>query len=298
MADNDSVQVISKDDSVNSATNPIVVQLTDGTAVLQSTGGALHVDIQDSTIAVTQSGDWVLAANDGVDIGDVTVNNAAGAAAVNIQDGGNTITVDGTVAATQSGVWNIGTVASITADVNIADGGNTITVDAIDLDIRNLSEATDQVLAFANTAKDGTGTDLVPLVDADGHFQVDVLTAPAVTFDDATGTRVHDYQTDAAVAAAASVNHDYTSTTASGFKFKQVLASSSGASKIEIEIGQAGSGVSKIVAFIPSEGGTLTIPLMVGLVVADTEEVRVIHTNRNKSKAQDLYNTIVGDQLA
>lgn len=32
----------------------------------------------------------------GVDIGDVTVNNAAGASAVNIQDGGNSLTVDGT----------------------------------------------------------------------------------------------------------------------------------------------------------------------------------------------------------
>lgn len=40
-----------------------------------------------------------LAANDGVDIGDVTINNAAGASAVNIQDGGNSITVDGTVTA-------------------------------------------------------------------------------------------------------------------------------------------------------------------------------------------------------
>ena len=39
-------------------------------------------------------------ANTGVDIGDVTVNNAAGAAAVNIQDGGNTITVDGAVTTT------------------------------------------------------------------------------------------------------------------------------------------------------------------------------------------------------
>lgn len=37
----------------------------------------------------------------GVDIGDVTINNASGAAAVNIQDGGNTITVDGTVTANQ-----------------------------------------------------------------------------------------------------------------------------------------------------------------------------------------------------
>jgi hypothetical protein len=35
----------------------------------------------------------------GVDIGDVTVNNGAGAAAVNIQDGGNSITVDGAVTA-------------------------------------------------------------------------------------------------------------------------------------------------------------------------------------------------------
>lgn len=35
----------------------------------------------------------------GVDIGDVTINNAAGASAVNIQDGGNSITVDGSVTA-------------------------------------------------------------------------------------------------------------------------------------------------------------------------------------------------------
>lgn len=37
----------------------------------------------------------------GVDVGDVTVNNLTGAAAVNIQDGGNSITVDGTVTANQ-----------------------------------------------------------------------------------------------------------------------------------------------------------------------------------------------------
>lgn len=49
------------------------------------------------TVAVTKSGTWILDANSGVDIGDVTINNASGASAVNIQDGGNTITVDGTV---------------------------------------------------------------------------------------------------------------------------------------------------------------------------------------------------------
>uniref|UniRef100_A0A6M3KGT5 Uncharacterized protein n=1 Tax=viral metagenome TaxID=1070528 RepID=A0A6M3KGT5_9ZZZZ len=43
------------------------------------------------------SNDVTLNTSPGVDIGDVTVNNEAGASAVNIQDGGNTITVDGTV---------------------------------------------------------------------------------------------------------------------------------------------------------------------------------------------------------
>lgn len=54
--------------------------------------------------------------------GTVTVGNGVGAAAVNIQDGGNSITVDGSV-----GVTNGAGVAA----VNIQDGGNSITVDGI-----------------------------------------------------------------------------------------------------------------------------------------------------------------------
>lgn len=67
------------------------------------------------TALVTAAGEVnVLAtAQPGVDIGDVTVNNGAGAAAVNIQDGGNSITVDGTVAFSNSSiaVTNAGTFA-------------------------------------------------------------------------------------------------------------------------------------------------------------------------------------------
>lgn len=40
-----------------------------------------------------------LGANSGVDIGDVTINNASGVSAVNVQDGGNSLTVDGSVTA-------------------------------------------------------------------------------------------------------------------------------------------------------------------------------------------------------
>ena len=64
----------------------------------------------------------------GTDIGDVTINNSTGAAAVNIQDGGNTITVDGTVAVTNSDI------TSIKAAVEILDNaisGSEMQVDVV-----------------------------------------------------------------------------------------------------------------------------------------------------------------------
>lgn len=72
-------------------------------------------------------------ANSGVDIGDVTINNAAGASAVNIQDGGNSITVDngGTFAVQATlgaettkviGTVNVSTGQTIT-DVPATSGG-------------------------------------------------------------------------------------------------------------------------------------------------------------------------------
>lgn len=69
------------------------------------------------TALITASGEQnVLAtAQPGVDIGDVTINNGSGASAVNIQDGGNTITVDGTVTANlAAGTNNIGDVDVLT----------------------------------------------------------------------------------------------------------------------------------------------------------------------------------------
>jgi hypothetical protein len=92
-------------------------------AVTQATAANLNATVVGTgTFAVqaAQSGTWVLGANSGVDIGDVTINNGTGVNAVNIQDGGNTITVDGTVAATQSGTWNIGTLTSITNPVTVS----------------------------------------------------------------------------------------------------------------------------------------------------------------------------------
>lgn len=111
-------------DSGNSITvdapvaTPVYVRLSDGAAAITTLPVSLasvpsHAVTNAGTFAVQSTNQ----ANSGVDIGDVTINNAAGASAVNIQDGGNTITVDGTVAATQSGTWTVqpGNTANSTA---------------------------------------------------------------------------------------------------------------------------------------------------------------------------------------
>lgn len=112
ISDGTDTLAVNADGSINvvgSITVPGTVSVTQGTTpwVVGDGGGSLTVD-NNGTFAVqaAQSGAW-----------SVNVNNAAGAAAVNIQDGGNSITVDGTVAATQSGTWTVqpGNTANTTA---------------------------------------------------------------------------------------------------------------------------------------------------------------------------------------
>lgn len=93
-------------------------------------GSEMQVDVVGALPAGTNA-IGKLAANSGVDIGDVTINNASGASAVNIQDGGNTITVDGTVTANlAAGTNNIGDVDIL----SIAAGDNNIgNVDVVTL---------------------------------------------------------------------------------------------------------------------------------------------------------------------
>lgn len=69
----------------------------------------------------------------GVDIGDVTINNAAGASAVNIQDGGNSITVDGPLTDTQLRATAVPvslTSTTVTGTVAVTDNAGSLTVDA------------------------------------------------------------------------------------------------------------------------------------------------------------------------
>ena len=165
-AADDQVGVYGYINGVSSTPTPLNVNAT-GHVAIQDGGNSITVDAIDLDIRN------LTFATDKVDIGgsvvgldattlsaleNITIQNGGGVSAVNIQDGGNvisiddaggSITVDGTVAldsATLSALENI-TVqnGSGASAVNIQDGGNSITVDAIDLDIRDLVFATDKV---------------------------------------------------------------------------------------------------------------------------------------------------------
>lgn len=137
--------------------------------------GDLQVDVNNfpvlQAVAIDQTGDN----------NDVDVINGAGAAAVNIQDGGNSITVDGTVAvsnfpatqpvsgtvaATQSGEW----------DVNIEDtAGNALTSTANALDVNIKSTGVTQPVSGTVTANQGTSPWIMGIDQTGDNNDVDII---------------------------------------------------------------------------------------------------------------------------
>lgn len=169
--------------------------------------------------------------------------------------------------------------------VNIQDGGNSITVDATDLDIRDLTAASDNVAAWLN---DATGT----------PFSVTNPLPVALTLNNG-GSEINDYATSAAVAAAASTNHDYTVTALKTLLLSQIEASASGKMKIEVQVETGvASGVftSKFVQFNSTANPNMSVHLASPISVAAGVRVRVIETNKD-NQAQDLYSTISGQEV-
>ena len=132
---------------LDAAADSIAAWLNDGAGnAISSTGGALHISDAGGSLTV-----------DAVDL--------------DIRD----LTQTDEITAYQGGVWNIGTLTSITNDVNIADGGNSITVDSVGLDIRDLTAASDSVQSWMH---DGAGTALTStLVGADQALDVNIVQA-------------------------------------------------------------------------------------------------------------------------
>lgn len=134
------------------------------------------------TALVTAAGEQnVLAtAQPGVDIGDVTINNAAGASAVNIQDGGNSITVDGAV--TTSGTVTEANSAAILTSTQLLD--DTVAT----LGTTTYTEATTKANVIGAVRRDAdttlvdTTNEIAPLqVNAGGQLKTAVIASALPT---------------------------------------------------------------------------------------------------------------------
>jgi len=154
----------------------IAIMWEDGSDTLRAVSASkpLPIDITDASVAVTGAFYQVTQPISGtVDITETSFD-ATQATATNLkaQVFGNDIT----------SALDVDASGQLQVDILTMP---TTTVDASDLDIRDLAVTTDDILIYANTVKDGSGTDYVPLVDADGNLQVDVLSAPTTAV---TGT--------------------------------------------------------------------------------------------------------------
>lgn len=139
-----------------------------------------------TSVATTTKQDTIIGHLDGVE-GLLTTIDA---------DTGNVSTKIDTIA---------GAVAGTEVQVDIVSAP-TLTVQATNLDVRDIDKATDDITVYANTVKDGSGSAYVPLVDADGHLQIDVLSGGG------GGTQYTEGDTDASITGTAMLMEGATNT--------------------------------------------------------------------------------------
>jgi len=136
----------------------------------------------------------------------------------------------------------------------------------------------------------------VAIRDAAGSLYGSVGNPLNVALAAAAGTPINNFLISAAIAAAASSNHDYTVTAARVLTLSQVEATCSGKAKIEIQIetGVATAVFNTIaVQFNSTATPNMSIRFANPRTVAAGVRVRTIRTNLDKA-ALDLYSTLIG----
>ena len=202
----DSVTTTVTEDTVTPANNrPLPVKLSGITGDINITANDLNVSLSHTNDSVrigdgtdialiTAAGELnvIATAQPGVDIGDVTINNASiavtgpltdtelRATPVPVSDGGGSLTVDGsvTVSATNLDIRDL-----VFADDKVDVSGSSVTVSATNLDVRDLVFATDKVdvsgssVTVSATNLDirdlSSATDSVAVTDGGGSITVD-----------------------------------------------------------------------------------------------------------------------------
>lgn len=207
--------------TIVSASNGLPVSVINTSVAVTDNGGSLTVD---GTVAATQSGSWTVSASQsgtwnianisgtvslptgastaakqpaigvaGTASSDVlTIQGIASMTPLQIADNGGSITVDGTVAATQSGTWNVGTVTTLTSVTNpvavtdnsgsltVDDGGSSLTVDGT---VAATQSGTWNVTNISGTVSLPTGAATAakqPALGTAGAASADVITVQGI----------------------------------------------------------------------------------------------------------------------
>ncbi len=205
--------------------------------------------------------------------GSIDTNQVAGSKII-ITDGTDDLEVnaDGSINVKQDKL------AFATDTVDVSGSDVTATVTAVDLDIRDLSASTDSVQAN--------------LFDEAGVAYSQANPLPVELTQDQSGDEIVDFNTSAAVAAGASVNHDYTVSVGKLFLGEEAWISGSGKLKAELLV----NGAIKWVGFNSTANPNIRIPLEKIMKANAGEVIRFTITNRDK-QPQDVYSTIAGLEI-
>ena len=208
--------------------------------------------------------------------------NADGSIDTNFATGSKIIVTDGTddLEVNADGSINVkqDKLAFATDTVDVSGSDVTATVSATDLDIRDLSASTDSVQAN--------------LFDEAGVAYSQANPLPVELTQDQSGDEIVDFNTSAAVAKDASVNHDYSVSAGKTFLGEEAWVSGSGKLKAELLV----NGAIKWVGFNSTANPNIRIPLEKIMKANATEVIRFTITNRDK-QAQDVYSTLTGLEI-
>ena len=277
MSDGQFPSLVSKDRAVNAVTNPIFVELTDGTNAVNVTSNALDVNITTASVTVDLLSEFVDDSAFGIGTGSISVSGF-------LADETTPDSVDeGDVGA-----------ARMTLDrkqlfvlVDATTDANRLAIDAsglaqVDVAAHALTNANALPISKDNAAN----AELNPLY----VYNVNTVTS---------GNEQQDYEEEVDIASDASANHDYT-VAGTTFLLKQIIVSGSGSYKYEVQVGAIAALATVMVGFSTGRQGdtdSITFAVPIEVPATGTGTVRVVVTNR-QGTAVSIYSTIIGSDVA
>lgn len=297
--------------------NRIYVQITDGTNNLSvNSAGSMVVSVSNlnqvadgdytSTSYMTNIVGGVMASNTVQAIavdenGNLQVDIVSGAGGYQYQDG-----------ATASGSYGNAVLGTDGNNLQIlstdTQGTLQVNITTANVDIRDLTTSTDAVRV-------GNGANYLAINTA-GSAAIDIasVSVPAIPISANANTNtsanpiyvqqvsgvatneVHHYNTGVGIGASITSTHTYSVATNTTFLLRSVIASASGAMKVEIKTGAVGNETTTVVWFTSAAKPSDRIEFNPAKEVAGAGNVLVVRRN-DDNQAMDVYSTIIGETV-